>query len=274
MKHILLPTDFSDNSEQAVPFAAEMAHLFDADLTLFNSYKLPYSKSNLLVSITDRMKSDSESGLKVLRDKILANPRYKDLRIRLESRTGTFVPLIPKIADDCNTNLIVMGTKGASGIKEIFIGSNTLEVINTTRCPVLAIPEDAEVVQFNKIAMATDLRKVPNEAQLDPLFKVARKCGSHIEFVHVNRDTGQALSQEQKKQLDNLMKMAHGVEVSTTIVENKDIIDGLSEYVNANDPDLIAMLTRRHSLFEQIFQKSITNKLAFRTEIPLLVMDE
>ena len=69
MQNILFPTDFSDNSNQAYPYALDIAYLLGANLTIFNSYKLPYSKSNLLVSMIDRMKEDSEKELNDLRKK-------------------------------------------------------------------------------------------------------------------------------------------------------------------------------------------------------------
>ncbi|MAY84922.1 MAG: hypothetical protein CMP59_12395 [Flavobacteriales bacterium] len=274
MKHILYPTDFSLNSEMALPYAVEMARLFKADITLFNSYKLPYSKSNLIMSMQDRMRKDSLEELEKIKKRILADDRYKDLKINIDSRVGSFVPLIPKVANDCSTNMIVMGTKGASSIKEMFIGSNTLEVIQTTHCPVLAIPENAEEVKINKIAMATDLLKVNSPERLNVLFKLAKITGAPIEFVNVVRKQDESFSEEKTKQAALLEEMAGDIPTSIHFTSNEDIIDGLSEYINEKKPDLVAMLSRKHSLFERIFNKSITNKLSFRTEIPLLVIDE
>lgn len=272
MKHILFPTDFSDNSEKAFSYAIKMAQIFGGSITLFNSYKLPYSKSNLLVSITDRMRKDSLDGLENLKKRALEVD--SSLNIQTESRVGSFVPLIPKIANNCNSNLIVMGTKGASSLKEIFIGSNTLEVIQITRCPVLAIPEDSELGEIKKIAIATDLKPIKHPEQLEPVFELAKRTNSSIEFVNVDRKADQAFSEEKAKQVSFLENLAEGIKTSVHFTTNEDIIDGLSDYINSNKPDLFAMLARKHSLFERIFTKSITNKLSFRTEIPLLVMDE
>lgn len=274
MKHVLFPTDFSPNSEKAMHYAAEMARLFNADLTLFNSYKVPYSKSNLLVSMVDRMKADSEAELNKLKKRILSQPEYAHLQIKIDSRVGSFVPLIPKVAQNCKTNLIVMGTKGASSIKEIFIGSNTLEVIQTTKCPVLAIPENANKIKVEKIAMATDLKRVPDPQQLEVLFDLAKVTNSPIEFVNVLRQQDESEAEEKAKQANILEEMANDIPTSMHFASNEDIIDGLSNYINDKKPDLFAMLARKHSLFERLFTKSITNKLSFRTEIPLLVMDE
>ncbi len=274
MKHILFPTDFSDNSEHALPFALEVGRLFDSEITLFNAYKMPYSKSNLLVSMKDRMKEDSDQELEKLKQKALSREKYAHLTIKTQSASGGFVSSIPRIAKSSNSSMIVMGTKGASGLKEMFIGSNTLEVIQTTHCPVLAIPENAVLKKISKIAFATDFRAIKNPDCLAPMFDIARKLDLPIEFVNVVRKQESVNTEEKAKNAIQLEAMAKDIKTSIFYISNEDIIDGLGDYINNVHPDLIVMLSRKHTLFERIFLKSITNKLSFRTEIPLLVLDE
>ena len=71
-----------------------------------------------------------------------------------------------------------------------------------------------------------------------------------------------------------LSDMAGDIKTSMYFATNDDIIDGLSDYMQSNKPGMFAMLARKHSLFERIFSRSITNKLSVRTDIPLLVLDE
>lgn len=276
MKHILYPTDFSENSEHALDYALELARLFNAEITLFNSYKIPYSKTNLLVSMIDRMREDSIKDLEGIRDKIADNPIYKNIKVNVESLSGGFVSLIPIVAKHQEIDLIVMGTKGATGLKEIFIGSNTLEVIQTAHCSVLAIPENAVKAQdrkFNTIAMATDLRPIKTKNVLSSLFDIAKQCNAPIEFVNIIQNDNESQEDRAERAIE-LEALAKDIHTSIQFATNDDIIDGLSEYINQKKPDLFAMLSRKHSLFERIFTKSITNKLSFRTEVPLLVMSE
>ncbi len=277
MKNILYPTDFSENSSHALDYAVELARLFNAELVLFNSYELPYSRSNLLVSMTERMQKDSEEGLNNLKESILSNKEYSNIKALIDSQSGSFVSLIPKVAERFKSDLIVMGTKGASGLKEVFIGSNTLEVIQTAHCPVLAIPEKALKAQnrkFDQIAMATDLRPLVKERILNPLFSIANRCSSHLEFVHIIRKEDEDSLEKKTEQAIELENLAGNISSSIHFATDDDIIDGISEYINEKKPDLFAMISRKHSLFERIFTKSITNKLSFRTEVPLLVLSE
>lgn len=274
MKQILFPTDFSDNSNQAFPYALDLAYLLDAELTLFNSYKMPHSKSNLLVSMTDRMRQDSIDELEKMKTQAISNEKYKNLNIKIEVRVGGFVSQIPKIATNCNTNLIVMGTKGASGIKEMVIGSNTLEVIQTSHCPVLAVPEKAQNAKVDKIAMAVDLKKIKDPEQLSPLLQMAEICRASIEFVHVMHPDETSSTEDRFKEIMLLENMASEIPSNINIITDTDIIQGLSRYMEKGKPGMLAMLSRKHSLFERLFTSSITNKLSFRSEIPLLIMDE
>ena len=274
MKHILFPTDFSNTSDQAYPYALDIAYLLGAELVIFNSYKLPHSKSNVMVSIIDRMKEDSINSLKKLKEETLLKEKYKNLDIKTTSRSGSFVSLIPKVANEFHSDLIVMGTKGASSLKEMFIGTNTLEVIQTTKIPILTVPEKAKNNKVDKIAMAVDLRKIKNPEQLRPLLEMAKLCRASIEFVHVMHPDAEDSTQDRFNQIMFLEKFASEVESNINIITDTDIIDGLSRYVETEKPDMLAMLSRKHTLFERLFSESITNKLAFRSEIPLLVMDE
>lgn len=274
MKHILFPTDFSDNSVQAFPYALDIAYLLDAELVIFNAYKLPHSKSNVMVSIVDRMEEDSLHSLKKLKDESLSQMKYKHLKITTTSRAGGFVSLIPKVANEFHSDLIVMGTKGASSLKEMFIGSNTLDVIQSTKIPILTVPEKAQNRKVDKIAMAVDLKKINNPEQLKPLLEMAKICQATIEFVHVMHPDEEDSTQDRFNQIVFLEKFASEIPSNINIITETDIIEGLSRYVETEKPDMLAMLSRKHTLFERLFTQSITNKLSFRSEIPLLVMDE
>lgn len=274
MKTILFPTDFSENSLQAYPYALDVAYLFQARLILFNSYSLPYSSSSVSLSIEDKLKEDAFNSLNELKREALTQKKYAHLEILIEVRKGYFVELITKVANYFSSDYIVMGTKGASGLKEIFIGSNTLEVIHLANCPVLAVPEEAGNDKVDQIAMAIDLMPIKNTEKLSSLFEMAKICRSSIEFVHILKAQDEQNMEDKAKEAVNLMNLADEIPVSFHFISNNDIIEGLSEYISERSPGMVAMLSRKHSLFERIFSKSITNKLSFRTQIPLLVIQE
>ncbi|MDB4083145.1 universal stress protein, partial [Vicingaceae bacterium] len=163
---------------------------------------------------------------------------------------------------------------GASSLKEMFIGTNTLEVIQTTKIPILTVPEKAKNNKVDKIAMAVDLQKIKNPEQLRPLLEMAKLCRASIEFVHVMHPDDKDSAHNRVNQIIFLEKFASEIKSNIDIITDTNIMDGLSRYVETEKPDMLAMISRKHTLFERLFSESITNKLAFRSEIPLLVMDD
>ena len=158
--------------------------------------------------------------------------------------------------------------------KEIFIGTNTLEVIQSTKIPILTVPEKAKNNKVDKIAMAVDLKKIKDPEQLRPLLEMAKICRASIEFVHVMHPDDQDSTKDRFNQIMFLEKFASQASSNIHIITDTDIIEGLSRYVATEKPDMLAMLSRKHTLFDRLFSESLTNKLSFRSEIPLLVMDE
>lgn len=277
MKHILYLTDFSANSEHALSYALELARLFNAELTLFNSYQISSTRTNMMVSVMDRLAEDSINDLNAIKDGVLKDPLYQDLKINIESLPGKFISLIPQLVKKYHSDLIVMGTKGRSAISEVFMGSSTMGVIRSSICPVLAVPEDALKAQerkFNKISFAVDLKPYPSEKVLQPLFKIAKVCNAPIEFVNIVEDIDLEDSEYRKEGMQKLEEFANDIPTSFHFYNNEDIIDGLSGFINHKKPDLFVMISKKHSLFERIFTQSITNQLSFRTEVPLLVLSE
>ena len=165
MKTILAPVDFSDASINALSFAAELSKRASARLIIMNILQKGEDEEetkNKLKSIESDLKKSFDSDLKC--ESFLAH--------------GNLIPTLKKIIAVQQPDLIVMGTKGASGLKKILIGSNTVNVIAKTKVPVLVIPEVARFENFfkkgkNRIVLATDLDLLENESALDILKEIA-----------------------------------------------------------------------------------------------------
>ena len=165
MKTILAPVDFSDASTNALSFAAELSKRASARLIIVNILQKGEDEEetkNKLKSIESDLKKSFGS----------------DLNCESSLAHGNLITTLKKIIAVQQPDLIVMGTKGASGLKKILIGSNTVNVIANTKVPVLVIPEVARFENFlnkgkNRIVLATDLDLLENEDALDILKEIA-----------------------------------------------------------------------------------------------------
>src|SRR5262245_14660869 len=165
MKTILAPVDFSEASINALSFAAELCKRASASL--------------IIIHVLEKEKSEEESKGKLKEiESDLKKSFGSDLKFESSLVHGDLVSAVTKVISARHPDLIVMGTKGASGLKRILIGSNTVHVLAKTRMPVLVIPEVARFENFsrvgkNRIVLATDLDELKNENAIGILKEIA-----------------------------------------------------------------------------------------------------
>ncbi len=270
MHTILLPTDFSDNAYNALKYAIGFSQMYGSQLVIFNSFEVPHSHAGMLMSIKDVMRKDSEDGLKSLEAQVKKDGLEKNTVLHFESRHGALVNVINDLASDFNAELIVMGTKGASGIEEVLIGSNTTDVIKNVKFPVVAVPEHARFNKLNKVVFAADYKQMQNYEVLNPLKMLIAKTNAKLEVVNVTKLADDDASTVTEK--DKLNKYFDPVEHNFTHVQNSDIVKGIQSHIQDSDTDMLSMIMRKHNLFEALFMPSITQKIALHSSIPLMVL--
>lgn len=182
---------------------------------------------------------------------------------------GLMVEEVTAASADNNVDLIIMGTRGANGLKELMLGSNTASVIEKTRVPVLAVPEKAKWQSFSKVVYAADFEKDDFEI-IEQLVNFIKSYNSHIEILHIALRHEEELEQK----LDNLF-----TEVKTKLnypkmsfhISNKDnAVEGINNFIEKTEADLLCMATYQRGLIGSLFHKSITKAMAFHIHIPLL----
>src|SRR5690349_18487799 len=155
MKRILFPTDFSKNADQALAYARSLCLTLQAELVLFHSCR---AEAMALQNTVEEVSEEAIMYDSVLRLKEYKEAHFPDGSINVTQKIayGLAVDTILQTADSIKADMIVMGTKGSSGIDEILLGSNTAAVMERAKCPVLAVPETAEFHPINVLAFATD----------------------------------------------------------------------------------------------------------------------
>ena len=201
MKNILLPTDFSLNSVNAIQYAVKLLKKEHCTFYLLHAYRVQYlANDELLLNnmeqvalIEQKLLTSSQNSLEMIVDKIAVNSKHT---FKLLSDFNFFIDSVKQKIKELDIDLIIMGTKGATGAKEIFMGSNTGDVIMKTDCDVLAVPDKAKFKVPKEIVFPTDFRMLYNENELDILNKIAIQNGSNIRILHVQNN--ELLEEEQK----------------------------------------------------------------------------
>lgn len=272
MKTILFPTDFSENANHAMQFALQLAKDFDARLHIINTYQIPYATSVPNVyNLLEALKKNSIDDLNKCVNGIKSNPDYNNLNITHDAISGDLINAIAEIESNHSIDLIVLGTKGASGIKEILIGSNAEQVVYHSKSSVLVVPNQTTEFSFNNITLASDLTPV-DEKKFNTFVSLCKKYQAKVTVVSI-----QPTNKVNKNETTNhhqLNEILSGIEHHFQMINNDDISNSLNSFVEENQSNILALISKKYSFFENIFHKSITNKLACHTKIPIFVIKE
>ncbi len=281
MKNILLPTDFSENSWNAIQYAVQLYKKETCTFHLLNTYTPLITNSRFMAStigtdnFEDGIREASEQGLREMLGRIQEIRTNSAHSFKTISSFSLLVDEIKEIIEDERIDMVIIGTKGASGMDQIFMGSNTVRIIKAVKnCPVLAIPQHFEFEKLSEIAFATDFTRFYTLAELKPLIDLANAFAATIRIVCVQQEI-KALSELQRFNLGMLRKYLEGVEHYVhTISELNSISKSLEVFADELDIHLLAMLNHQHSYMEKITREPVIKRLAFHTQIPLLVIPE
>ena len=281
MKNILIPTDFSDNAWNATRYAIELFKDEECIFHLLNTYTPAIASSRFMAASIDgeilenSAQLSSKKGLQNFIKRINQNFDNPKHTFKAISSFSFLADEIKETIEEQDIDIVVMGTKGASGIEEVFMGSNTVRIIKSVKnCPVLAIPQHFEFTTPKEIAFATDFNRFYTKSELQPLLEMAKAFKATIRIVHVQYKII-ALTELQQFNLSMLRKyldkMEHYVH---TVSELNSISTSLEAFTQELDIHLLAMLNYQHSYMEKITREPIVKRVAFHTQIPLLVIPE
>lgn len=266
MRTILAATDFSESAKNSVSYAANYAVAYSAKLILFHAFHLPLPVGEMQVPVVDydQLLDENKKSLERLKKEILlANP-YLDVECIV--KPGFAIEEISSMKPD----LVVMGIKGAGKISEVIIGSNAVGVIRHSKCPVLVVPEACRFKKLDKIVFAADYNEVKDAHVFDMLLKTAKVFSAELMLLHVTKKATESLTEIiQGLKLESAFD---GVLHSKHHVQDDDLVHGINEFAKKNKIDMIAMLPRKHNIFQRLFTESNTKKMAFHSEVPVLAL--
>ncbi len=279
MQKILVPTDFSGNAGKAVMYAAEIASKSGAAIYLLHviepvtdSIRQPYP---LHARLQDEIEKNRLRELHIVQQSIAQ--QYPGIHTVTEMINGTVTTAVADFAAGIGADLIVMGTRGASGLKEIFMGSTTSGTIGKTKVPVLAVPEAYAMEVPDAVLFCTNHFE-RNTGMLAMIAEMAKLFGAVVYVaVFIDTDTAEASdylnnARQMHHYLDFLNNSFPGVAFKGDVLDGKDFEETIAGYEIKNEADIIAMITYPKSFWERLMKRSVTKKMASHSKIPLLAI--
>ncbi|HLT53290.1 MAG TPA: universal stress protein [Flavobacteriaceae bacterium] len=270
MKRILVPTDFSKEAENALKVAAQLAKKHNAEIYLLHLLELPLHQ-------VDALSGHSELPEAMFFMK-LAHKKFEDTMNQdyLEGidvhETVNFQQSFAGIKDICkeeNIDLIVMGSHGASGFKEMFIGSNTEKVVRTSDVPVLVIKNEHKEFKVHDFVFASDFKK-DNKETYKQAAKLAKSFDAKIHLVMVNTANTFVTTSEANERILNFIKDVDYENYSINIYNDKTVENGILNFSRSIDADLIGISTHGRQGIAHFFNGSISEDLVNHAKRPVI----
>lgn len=275
MKTILVATDFSQSAANAVDYAAEMAHVMQAKLILFHACHVPLIGTEIPVEI-QTMEETEKRGMEQLTEIAdrLKNLYRNQVEIECICKCGFATDGINRYARTKKADLVIMGTQGAGYLAEKLMGSVTTYTINKSTCPLLVINDKVRFHMIKRIVLACDLekdcRRLPK-----PLKEMATFFKAHVFVLDVVPSSVLVPSEPgQITDLSTYIEQFSSVEHSFHFWKGENPVDGINDFVNKKNIDMVVMMPHHRPFFKKIFHPSNTKRMTFHTMVPLLVLHE
>ena len=275
MKTIIVPTDFSPVATNALNFAADMAVAINASLLLFNAYQVPVSMTDVPVVLVsaEEMKKSSETRLEELK-KAIEHITSGKIKVYSESKMGDVTEELENLCNHIKPFSVVMGTKGATGLERIVFGSNTLTAIKHLTWPVIVVPPGKEYgTGIKKIGFACDFMQVVESTPVQYIKQMVKEFNAELHVLNVDYENRHFKpdTPEQSLLLHTLLEDA---KPAYHFINHVDIEDGINEFAETNNIDLLIAIPKKHKLLDGLFKPSSTKQLIMQSHVPVMCVHE
>ena len=267
MKKIVLPTDFSDNAQNAIDYAL---HLFEREECIFYLVHAHDGTSSTADSTVNKLKELKKraKSIKIRND----NPKH---RFKSILETDSVLNLVNRTVIDKAVEYVFMGTKGTSALRGIFMGSNTVDVIkHLATCPIVAVPENYDCHLPKEVIFSSDFKHAFIAPELAALIAIAKLWDSTVSVVHINAK--KELDDDQKRNKEGLKNNLK--EIRSTfkeVIMKKSISSTLYQLEQENEKiGMFALLNTKYSFFEKLLREPVMQIMTFQTNVPLLVLPQ
>jgi nucleotide-binding universal stress UspA family protein len=276
MKKFLVPTDFSDTAKNAAQFAAQaVASVPGAKIILYNvSDTIATGTDGSVLTETDDDRAIVlGNAMLQLKDEITPFAGGATIDTVLE-QGSSLIDNLERYVRHHGIDLVIMGITGATRLEQIFMGSNTLNMVNTRICPVLIVPPDASFKKIKNVVLASDMKEVATTTPVAPIKSVLDIFGANLHIVNVDHEHYVELTDEYKTERSVLEKMLKDYNPTFYFIRQYDFLDAISQFTQDKNIDLIIIVPRKNSFLGGLFKTSHTKKLAYHSHVPIVAIHE
>jgi nucleotide-binding universal stress UspA family protein len=274
MKTIIVPTDFSAISNNAIEYAVDLARATGCSLLLFHAYQVPVSMTDVpivLLSVEDLQKANEGKMDETKRS--LQERTGDSIKIYAETKLGDTVDELEEICTKVKPFAVVMGTKGATGMERVLFGSTTLTTIRHLSWPVIVVPPGKKYSTIKKIGFACDFREVVNTTPTHFIKDFVKEFNAELHVLNVDHKNSHFKPDTPQESI-LLHTLLEDLNPKYDFIDEANIEVGIEKFAEKNDLDLIITIPKKHKLLEGLFRKSHTRDLIFHSHLPIMCVHE
>lgn len=272
MKKILVPTDFSEQAENALKVAAQLAQKFSAEIYLLHMIELP---ADMVNPVGETRSNDLPEALFFMKmakkkfDELLSRPYLSDLRVYDTVEINKAFDGIMETSKKHGCDFIVMGSQGATGFKEMFIGSNTEKVVRTSDIPVLVVKNDHPSFTVENFIFATNLDDTSRET-LERVIDLAELFRARLHLVYINTANEFVTSDDCDKKLKKYMEGVDFDNYEFHVFNDDSVEKGILNFAKKMKADVMAIATHGRKGLSHFFNGSISEDLVNHANSPVI----
>ncbi len=280
---ILFPTDLSEQSVKTFEYAMHFAKMLNMPITLMHVYPIPMAYPSLdetrtgdiseeLITATEAAHAEKLNQFAAALKAKFGGAAPESLRIGTELRMGFVGDEVIHMAASMQAAYVIIGVKHTSGLKRFLGGSDVSTIVRRCHVPVITVPENYTFKPIEKIAYATDLTFSDNEV-INRLLDLSAKFDAHVKCFHVHDSKLETENAIIHDFIEQYKSEANHRRITFEMVDNISITDGIDYYVKTHDIDMLAVLKQK-TYWLEIFETSITKKMVYHEDVPMLIYHE
>ena len=272
MKRILVPTDFSEQAENALKLAAQFARKYDSEIYLLHMLELPL---DLVDPVMGSRSNDLPEALFFMKlahkrfDEILNRNYLFGLTVHEKVLFNAAFDGIIETSKECECDLIIMGSKGANGLKEMFVGSNTEKVVRTSEIPVLVIKNEHYNYKVRNFVFATDFDPEAKKV-LPQVIRIARLFEAKLHLVYINTASKFLSTEDADLQMEQFMEDSGFDDYTLNVFNDRTVESGILNFAKKLDSNLVGIGTHGRSGIAHFFNGSVSEDLVNHANRPVI----
>jgi len=269
MQTIIVATDYSEEAQNAVSYAASLARISNSKLALFNSYKITVHAANGLISpetITKLVKENREN----LKQAAARISKKHQIPVEYYTKYSSVEEGINELSEELRADLVVMGMRTNSLEYKLF-GNTTTSIIKNAHYPVLVVPGGTVFKDPQRILFACDYQAI-SVSSFQILKQLALKFNAELQILHIDTASRSNLDRSSKTSvLKDIEKSLQGI--NYFVMDEEDVERGIIKGIHEFKADMLLMAHHKKGFWSSIFNKSRTKEMALKVEIPLLALE-